>query len=607
MLISINSLNRYNKFIIFLLVFCLLFCSFLGPQVHAIPIVAVPILLEVFACALVSIGIVSYTKMNDLSFDKLWLEFKQYVEEKKMMATLVAEAQREFVTSLKNKSKMRLTAFANVFNSFIASKYSAFKYQVGTIANTVGNGIDITGNLINDFSKNTFDCSLLSTADCFSAEFHEKNKDKFYNLSPDMDITWIGGVQIAQNSFIGLCNLNNWQIIPVYYDSLRCVFLPIVAFVSSQIEDIYLDSTSFSTNMVYVADSNNLAVFKKNYCDDFYTKDGKFYLVDGLQTTSEHYWDSVPHADPKVTMSVNTINNKVSFYYQINYPKSESEVVTQTYYTSDLFGGSSYVGSDTISNNYVPSFSSDVLNPNFVPSDVNADVAFPHSLGGLGENVRDLTAEQIYQRYLDSVNSVDVAHAIIDGKLEDAKTLSIDFVDSRAVDVALDNVIPAEASSGASADVMEKLGILEDSYSRVNGKVQALDDSLSGVNSRVNDLTDRVTSVQDKTSSISDSLEKLKSIPTWLTESPNVSLNLDAFKDIKLYEKFPFSLPWDLRNSVKTFVKPGVAPKWETQIQNVPIVIDFSKFETLALISRSFLYIIFCVVLIILTRKFLSW
>lgn len=609
MIINSDFIYRYNKFIIFLLVFCLLFCCICEPKVYALPVVAVPILLEVFACALVTVGIVSYTKMDNNSFDKLWLDFKQYVEEKKMMASLVAEVQKQFVLSLKNKTKMKLTTFAKVFNDFIALKYSAFKYQVGSIASTFSPGIDITGDLINSFSKNTFDCSLLDSASCFSKEFKESHKGKYFSLGHNKDITWIGGVQIAPNSYIGLCNLNDWQVIPVYYDALGSVFLPLVAFVPGDLDFWGIQESTYSSNMVFVDGSSNLQEFQRVHCDEdgTNTKDNKYQLRNTLESSSEHYWDMVYPADPKVTMSVNSLNNKVSLYYQISFPKSDNEVVTQTFYSSDLFGGSTYVGSDTISNTYNPSFSSDVLNPNFVPSDVNVDVAFPHSLGGLGENVRDLTAEQIYQRYLDSVNSVDVAHSIIDGKLEDAKTLSIDFVDTRAVDVALENVIPAEVSTGSSAEVMEKLGILEDSYSRINGRVQSLDDSLAGVNTRVNDLTDRVTSIQDKSSSITNSLEKLKSIPTWLTESPNVSLNLDSFKNIKLYEKFPFSLPWDLKNSVKTFVKPGVAPKWETKIQNVPIVIDFSRFESLALISRSFLYIIFCVVLIILTRKFLSW
>lgn len=610
MLDSLCFFNRYNKFIIFLLVFCLLFCSFLEPKVNAIPIAAVPILLEVFACALVSIGIVSYTKMNDLSFDKLWIEFKQYVEEKKKMAILVAEVQREFVVSLKNKSKMHLINFANVFNEFISSKYSNLKYKVSSIASTFGSVIDVNPHLITDISKNTFDCSMSDEADCFSLDFVERNQDKAFNLNPDMTLMWVGGVQIAQNSFVGLCNLNNWQLIPVFYDSLRSSFIPIVCFVPSSVDGSDVDCTTFTTDKVFVEDSNNLKTFISNNCDEdgYYTKDNKFYYVRFLPTTSEHYWDYFPNSEPMVTMSVNVINNKVSFYYEVNFQKAKDEFVTQKYYTNDLFGGSSsLVGSDTITNKFVPGFSSDVLESNFIPGDVSTDISFPHSLGGLNENVKDLTAEQIYQRYLDSVNSVDVAHSIIDGQLENAKTLSIDFVDSRATDVVLDNVIPVETSVGSNADIMERLGILEGSYSSINGRVQVLDDTLTGVSSRVNDLTDSVISIQEKSSLISDTLDNLKSIPNWLTEKPNVSLNLDAFKNIKLYEKFPFSLPWDLKNSVQTFVKPGIAPKWEAKIQNVPIVIDFTKFESLALISRSFLYIIFCVVLIILTRKFLSW
>lgn len=98
-------------------------------------------------------------------------------------------------------------------------------------------------------------------------------------------------------------------------------------------------------------------------------------------------------------------------------------------------------------------------------------------------------------------------------------------------------------------------------------------------------------------------LDFLKSI----FEIPDdVRLDFNPFLNIPIKEKFPFSLPWDIKNSINTLAADKKVPVWELPLLDEEIVIDFNDFEDWAMITRSFLSIIYVVFLIILTRRFIS-
>ncbi len=79
-----------------------------------------------------------------------------------------------------------------------------------------------------------------------------------------------------------------------------------------------------------------------------------------------------------------------------------------------------------------------------------------------------------------------------------------------------------------------------------------------------------------------------------------------------LTRKFPFSIPWDLKNAVTTLVAEPKCPKWEINWDSVyfvgggKTVIDFEKFETWAKIVRWGVLIVFNIGLIIATRKLIG-
>lgn len=91
-----------------------------------------------------------------------------------------------------------------------------------------------------------------------------------------------------------------------------------------------------------------------------------------------------------------------------------------------------------------------------------------------------------------------------------------------------------------------------------------------------------------------------------LPEGTEFELDFTPFTGIILHEKFPFSLPWDLQRVISRFQAEPEAPKWEVPILEEVIEIDFSIFSSWANIVRVFLSIIYIVVLVIITKRFLG-
>lgn len=584
------TLKKHNFFIIVLLVICLLFSSFLQPlQVDAIPIVAIPIVIELFAMALVSTGVVTYYKVNPDKFDNLWNDFKSFCENEKLLQKLIVEAEKEYIIALKNKTKMKCVNFANAFNLWSHKFYASAKFNLSNIASK----LSIPNVDINDFGKYTLSADVDVSDDMFTNEFQSSAPS--YNIGDEF-LYYYDGIKISNDLYVGISPINDNNVTPIYYNSVTGEISEICGFCNYD-----KDNNTTTFDRVFISGSSALNEYKRNFYDEELEEDKEGRQFVG-RVASNYHDDYGNRVKVHYTLNVANVNGKIAFYFNsitcddYDYKTKKYKMANHVAYTSDLLG-------HDLASDFVPSAPSRLPSV-YVPNDVGVDVAFPHTLGGLSvDNVRDLTAEQIYKRYKDGCNSVDVAHSIIDGALSDAKSLSIDFVDGVASEAVLENVIPVETSTGDLTDVLNRINAIDKNVDLVNGRVTDLSHDFDNVRDSVRDLP----MLKDRVRGLTDTLDGLKSIPEFLLEKPNVSLNFDSFKDIKLYEKFPFSLPWDLRNSVKVFVKPGVAPKWETSIQNVPIVIDFARFESLALISRSFLFIIFCVVLIILTRKFLSW
>lgn len=94
----------------------------------------------------------------------------------------------------------------------------------------------------------------------------------------------------------------------------------------------------------------------------------------------------------------------------------------------------------------------------------------------------------------------------------------------------------------------------------------------------------------------------------------SVTLDLDAFNTIgdRLKTVFPFSLPFDIRDAISTFVDVPKAPKFTIDLRNTPFVggsvttLDFAQFEEWARITRWAILVIFNISLIVITRRIMS-
>jgi hypothetical protein len=77
-------------------------------------------------------------------------------------------------------------------------------------------------------------------------------------------------------------------------------------------------------------------------------------------------------------------------------------------------------------------------------------------------------------------------------------------------------------------------------------------------------------------------------------------------------KKFPFCIPWDVVDLVSSVSAEKKAPKWELPFKmgnktfgykvDEKVIIDLSKYETLAVICRWFFRIMFILSLVIITR-----
>lgn len=88
---------------------------------------------------------------------------------------------------------------------------------------------------------------------------------------------------------------------------------------------------------------------------------------------------------------------------------------------------------------------------------------------------------------------------------------------------------------------------------------------------------------------------------------PNFKVPADIIKN-----KFPFSIPWDLKNAITSLMATPKAPKWTIDFDRAyftgggQVEIDFAQFEPWAKIVRWGVLIIFNITLILITRKIIG-
>lgn len=152
--------------------------------------------------------------------------------------------------------------------------------------------------------------------------------------------------------------------------------------------------------------------------------------------------------------------------------------------------------------------------------------------------------------------------------------------------------------------------------------------ALNGINTEVksisawltNTWSATMTAVYSLVNSISTTLSNVynsvvalpQTISTALTDFFTVeNLNFDGFKTLVVYDKFPFSIPFDFVEAVKMFGVSSQTPTFDinidTEFLQVHHTIDLSPFQFYIAFFRYFVVISFIFVLIFATSKFIQW
>lgn len=86
-------------------------------------------------------------------------------------------------------------------------------------------------------------------------------------------------------------------------------------------------------------------------------------------------------------------------------------------------------------------------------------------------------------------------------------------------------------------------------------------------------------------------------------EASRVNIDFSPLQGLGLMNKFPFSIPWDMYNSVASLSAGASAPVFDFEYMGQNINFDFKRFDFLAAMMRYFIYLLFVVGLIGATRS----
>lgn len=92
--------------------------------------------------------------------------------------------------------------------------------------------------------------------------------------------------------------------------------------------------------------------------------------------------------------------------------------------------------------------------------------------------------------------------------------------------------------------------------------------------------------------------------------APTKTIDFSPLMSIQLTDRFPFCLPFDLRDLIQRFQAERKAPEfeifWKVRDVEVKYKIEFSQFEKLAEITRWGVFVTFCVGLLLVSRKLIG-
>lgn len=119
------------------------------------------------------------------------------------------------------------------------------------------------------------------------------------------------------------------------------------------------------------------------------------------------------------------------------------------------------------------------------------------------------------------------------------------------------------------------------------------------------------TAIGSISGTIANTATATATTPDWYAPKSK-EIDWGPLTNIKIFDKFPFCLPWDLVHSIGMLAADPETPKWEISLPSVGdgrmfggfnFDVDLKQFDGLATVSRVFMTIIFFIALIFVTQK----
>lgn len=151
-------------------------------------------------------------------------------------------------------------------------------------------------------------------------------------------------------------------------------------------------------------------------------------------------------------------------------------------------------------------------------------------------------------------------------------------------------------------DVISRIGALQGVQGGIAVTLSDAVGSLTAINDQIKALTQATVTGQDATDAKEKEADDTANKGRDTTVPKNPSLP-DMTIPSAITKKFPFSIPWDLYNSITVLASPGEAPKWTFPFGKDSIQIDMSPYNPVATVVRWGLSLLFLIGLIMITGK----
>lgn len=356
-------------------------------------------------------------------------------------------------------------------------------------------------------------------------------------------------------------------------------------YISDKYNNLYFNSNDGNDDSIYFFSDDYLKLYKY-YCQ--YIKNGKIY--------SQVYYS-------KYTMD-STLEDQNEVRYL---------------YNNDIYQNSNFFRDLNLKS------LSDSLNTS---SEIKS-IANSVNLQGLDYNkVVDLVLSKVKNSdnlALDKTNNQVLNYAsdnVINREIDDKKVLTGSDIINLNVDKLLDRSISIDKNLEANNTILKTI---YDVVSNSRESILKLATDIALTNTTAINLARDLADIKAKTDVITSdtyadtlsdkiSTSVSKSIGNTISSTldnkfgnkDNKHINLDPLKNLIIKEKFPFSLPFDLKDTLTLMKSKQIIANFDLNIRGYHMKIDFSMFDSLVKKARPFFLLMFCVFLVLVSKKVLS-